>query len=187
VLGEPASGSYAVDWTDQETWSRPPPKKRAENPEPAPDPEPADRDTKQPTARDSDSDSDSDSEDDDQRCADPEASWGHRRGNHPEHDYPSPEHRESYNRRSAAERTYATIKDPATNDINKGWCRIIGLTAIAMFTATVLIARNLRIADAFAARQAENERRAANGLPPKRRKRRRHTTQDLISAAHAPP
>jgi hypothetical protein len=402
VLGEPASGSYAVDWTDQETWSRPPPKKRAENPEPAPDPEPADRDTKQPTARDSDS------EDDDQRCADPEASWGHRRGNHPgqkdeafygyylqaattvkdehgphvpelarrmlltschtdppaalvpvlqrmsaagiklkdmladsgyayrvpatwalpiralgaqlivdlhpndrgpqgthmgatcangrlycpatptalleisplpraatseqtaahdqqaaelatyklsaitaqdpdgyhraicpaaqgklrcplrpasmtlphtrpevlqppehppaccsqqtitvppsvnaktaqKHDYPSPEHRESYNRRSAAERTYATIKDPATNDINKGWCRIIGLTAIAMFTATVLIARNLRIADAFAARQAENERRAANGLPPKHRKRRRHTTQDLISAAHAPP
>ena len=27
VLGEPACSSYAVDWTDQETWSLPPPKK----------------------------------------------------------------------------------------------------------------------------------------------------------------
>jgi hypothetical protein len=103
------------------------------------------------------------------------------------HDYPSPQHRHSYNRRTAAERTFATITDPATNTIARGWCRITGLTGIALFTATVLIARNLRIADAFAARQAENERRAANGLPPKQRRRRRHTTQDLISAANPPP
>jgi hypothetical protein len=103
------------------------------------------------------------------------------------HDYPSPQHRASYNRRSAAERTYATIKDPATNNINKGWCRIMGLTGIALLTATVLIARNLRINDAHAARQAENERRAANGLPPKQRKRRRQSTTDLISTAHASP
>ena len=103
------------------------------------------------------------------------------------HDYPSPQHRASYNRRTAAERTFATINDPATNDISRGWCRLMGLTPIALFTATVLIARNLRIADAFTARQAENERRAANGLPPKQRKRRRQTTDDLISAANAPP
>ncbi len=103
------------------------------------------------------------------------------------HDYPSPQHRASYNRRSAAERTYATIKDPATNNLNKGWCRIMGLTGIALLTATVLIARNLRINDAHTARQAENERRAANGLPPKQRKRRRQSTTDLISTTHAPP
>jgi hypothetical protein len=401
VLGEPATGSYAVDWTDHETWSRPPPKKRAEH---ADDSNPATADTEQPPP-DSDSDSDSD---DAGRCADPEASWGHRRGNHPgqkdeafygyylqaattvkdehgphvpelarrmlltschtdppaalvpvlqrmaadgikladiladsgyayripetwalpiralgaqlivdlhpndrgpqgthmgaiqsngrlycpatpttllelqplprapsreqtaghdqqatelaryklsaitshdpdgyhraicpaaqgklrcphrpesmtlphtrpqvlsppehpptcctqqtitvpaainaktaqKHDYPSPEHRNSYNRRSSAERTFSTIKDPATNDISKGWCRIMGLTGIALFTATVLIARNLRIHDAFTTRQAENERRAANGLPPKQRKRRRQTTTDLIGAATAPP
>jgi hypothetical protein len=102
------------------------------------------------------------------------------------HDYPSPEHRHSYARRSAAERTYATIKDPATNDISRGWCRITGLTGIALFTATVFIARNLRIHDAYAARQAENAQRAANGLPPKHRKRRRHTTNELIAAANAP-
>jgi hypothetical protein len=103
------------------------------------------------------------------------------------HDYPSPAHRRAYARRSAAERAYATVKDPATNDLGKGWCRLMGLTAIALFTATAFIARNLRIADAFAARQAENQRRAANGLPPKQRKRRRQTTDDLIAAATAPP
>jgi hypothetical protein len=397
VLGEPATSSYAVDWTDHETWSRPPPKKRAEH---ADDSNPATADTEQPTP-------DGDREDD-ERCADPEASWGHRRGNHPgqkdeafygyylqaattmrdehgpqvpelarrmlltschidppaalvpvlqrmrasgtkledvladsgyayripetwalpvralgadliqdlhpndrgpngthmgaiqsngrlycpatpttllklqplargatgeqtaghdqqatelaryklsaitshdpdgyhraicpaaqgklrcplrpesmtlahirpqvlcppehpptccsqqtitvpatvnaktaqKHDYPSPAHRASYNRRSGAERTFSTIKDPATNDISRGWCRITGLTGIALLTATVLIARNLRIADAFAARHAANQQRAARGLPPKHRKRRRHTAEDLISAANTPP
>jgi hypothetical protein len=103
------------------------------------------------------------------------------------HDYPSPAHRRSYARRSAAERAYATVKDPATNDLSRGWCRLTGLTAIALFTAAVFLARNLRIADAFAARQADNQRRAAHGLAPKQRKRRRQTAQDLIAAANAPP
>jgi hypothetical protein len=104
------------------------------------------------------------------------------------HDYPSPEHRASYNRRSAAERTYATVKDPATNDLSKGWCRIMGLTPIALFATSVFIARNLRINDAFAVRQAENQQRAANGLPPKQqRKRRRQSAEDLIGTANTPP
>jgi hypothetical protein len=103
------------------------------------------------------------------------------------HDYPSPAHRRSYARRSAAERAYASVKDPATTDLTRGWCRLMGLTPIALFTATAFIARNLRIADAFAARQAEDQRRAANGLPPKRRRRRRHTATNLIAAANAPP
>jgi hypothetical protein len=406
VLGEPASSSYAVDWTDHETWSRPPPKRDAKRDDPKPLPVDDDErpaDPKQPTP-----DNNDDEDEKDERCADPEASWGHRRGNHPgqkdeafygyylqaattvkdedgpqvpelarrmlltschddpppafvpvlermtasgiqlsdvladsgyayrvpenwaipvrrlggqlvqdlhpsdrgpngthmgaicsngrlycpatprplldtqplpraatseqtaahdqqceelaryklsaitrhdrdgyhraicpaaqgkarcplrpesmtlhhdrptildppehppaccaqktitvpasvnaktaqKHDYPSPEHRNSYNRRTSAERTFSTIKDPATNDISKGWCRITGLTGIALFTTTVLIARNLRIADAFTARQAENAQRAANGLPPKQRKRRRHTTNDLINTANTPP
>jgi hypothetical protein len=53
--------------------------------------------------------------------------------------------------------------------------------------ATALIARNIRINDAYTARQADNQRRAANGLPPKTRKRRGTTTQDLITAANPPP
>jgi hypothetical protein len=103
------------------------------------------------------------------------------------HDYPSPEHRRSYARRSAAERAYATVKDPASNDISKGWCRLTGLAPIALFAASVFVARNLRVADAFAARVAEDERRAAEGLPPRRRKRRRKSASDLIGAASAPP
>jgi hypothetical protein len=72
ICGEPASSSYAVDWTDHETWSRPPPKTHADpdNPEHA---EPAADDTEP----------EQDTADNDRRCADPEASWGHRRGNHP--------------------------------------------------------------------------------------------------------
>ena len=61
------------------------------------------------------------------------------------HDYPSPAHRTSYNRRTAAERTFATLTDRATNDISRGWCRLMGLTPIALFTATALIARNIRV------------------------------------------
>jgi hypothetical protein len=102
------------------------------------------------------------------------------------HDYPSPQHRHSYKRRTASERTFATLTDPATTDIARGWCRLIGLTPIALFTATTLIARNIRVANAFTTRQTDNERRAARGLPPKLRKRRRHTIHDLVVSAHAP-
>ena len=103
------------------------------------------------------------------------------------HDFPSPAHRDSYNRRTAAERTFATLTNRSTNDLSRGWCRLTGLTPIALFTATALIARNIRTADAFNARQAANHRRATNRLPPKRRTRRRQTTNDLITAANAPP
>jgi hypothetical protein len=61
----------------------------------------------------------------------------------------------------------------------------MGLTPIALHAATALIARNIRIHDAFTARQAENQRREACGLPPKTRTRRRTTVHDL-TAAHAP-
>lgn len=103
------------------------------------------------------------------------------------HDYPSAAHRRSYARRSAAERAYASVKDPAANDIGRGWCRLTGLTPVALFAAAVFVARNLRVADAFAARAAENRRRAARGLEPKRRNRRRRSAAELIAAAQAPP
>jgi hypothetical protein len=102
------------------------------------------------------------------------------------HDYPSAAHRHSYARRTAAERTYATIKDPATTTIARGTCRQAGTTPTALHTATIVIARNIRIADAFTARQADNQQRAILGLPPKTRKRRRTTIHDLAATAHAP-
>ena len=100
------------------------------------------------------------------------------------HDYPSAAWRRSYSRRTGAERGFATAKDPATNDISRGWCRLMGLTPLMLFTATLLIARNQRILRAWTARQEETQRRAAAGLPPKTRKRRRRT---LAGLAPGPP
>jgi hypothetical protein len=99
------------------------------------------------------------------------------------HDYPSAAHRRSYNRRTGAERGFATTKDPASNNISRGWCRLMGTAPLMLFTTTLLIARNQRILAAWNTRQEENTRRAAAGLPPKTRKRRRKTLASLT----APP
>jgi hypothetical protein len=98
------------------------------------------------------------------------------------HDYPSAAWRRSYARRTGAERGFATIKDPATSDITRGWCRLMGLAPLLLFTTTLLIVRNQRILTAWEARQQENERRAAKGLPPKTRRRRRKTLATLTAA-----
>ncbi len=100
------------------------------------------------------------------------------------HDYPSAAHRQSYNRRTSAERAFSTIKDPATTSIARGWCRLTGLTPLMLWIACLLVVRNQRILAAFDARQAENARRAAAGLPPRTRKRRRQT---LAMLAADPP
>lgn len=97
------------------------------------------------------------------------------------HDYPSAAHRRSYARRTGAERGFATTKDPATNNMNRGWCRLMGLAPLMLFTTTLLIVRNQRILDAYNARQAKNTQRAAAGLPPKTRRRRRKTPTSLTT------
>jgi hypothetical protein len=100
------------------------------------------------------------------------------------HDYPPAAWRRSYARRTGAERGFATTKDPAANDISRGWCRLMGLTPVMLFTTMLLVARNQRILAAWTARQEDNQRRAAAGLPPRTRKRRRKT---LATLAAAPP
>jgi hypothetical protein len=99
------------------------------------------------------------------------------------HDYPSPAHRRSYARRTGAERTFATIKDPATTSIARGWCRLTGVAPLTLWLACLLTVRNQRILTAFDARQADNARRAAAGLPPKTRRRRRTTLAALAAAS----
>ena len=101
------------------------------------------------------------------------------------HDYPSAAHRRSYARRTGAERGFATAKDPATNNIIRGWCRLMGLAPLMLFATTLLTVRNQRILQAWNARQEDNERRAAKGLPPRTRRRRRKTLTAL--AATRPP
>ncbi|HEX5298651.1 MAG TPA: hypothetical protein VFW50_16835 [Streptosporangiaceae bacterium] len=100
------------------------------------------------------------------------------------HDYPSAAWRRSYNRRTGAERGFATTKDPATTNTARGWCRLMGLTQLMLLTTTLLITRNQRILAAWNTRQQDNARRAAAGLPPRTRQRRRKT---LASPAAAPP
>ena len=102
------------------------------------------------------------------------------------HDYPSAAWRRSYTRRTGAERGFATAKDPASNNISRGWCRLTGLTPLMLFTTTLLIVRNQRILHAWNARQAENQRRAAKGLPPKTRRRRRKPLTELAAAKQPP-
>jgi hypothetical protein len=100
------------------------------------------------------------------------------------HNYPSAAWRRSYRRRTSAERTFATTKDPATTSIARGWCRLMGLTPLTLRITCLLAVRNQRILAAFNARQAEDARRAAAGLPPKTRRRRRKT---LAMLAATPP
>ena len=102
------------------------------------------------------------------------------------HDYPSAAWRRSYARRTGAERGFATAKDPATNTITRGWCRLMGLAPLMLVTTTLLIVRNQRILAAWNTRQEENQHRAAQGLPPKTRRRRRKTLT-MLAAATGPP
>jgi hypothetical protein len=94
------------------------------------------------------------------------------------HDYAGKAWRESFARRTAAERANATIKDPARMTIAPGWCRLMGLAGITLFVCCGVVIRNVRVVDAFEARRAEDDRRAELGLPPKTRKRRRKRTAD---------
>jgi hypothetical protein len=80
------------------------------------------------------------------------------------HDYPSAAWRRSYARRTGAERGFATTKDPASNDIARGWCRLMGPAPLMLFTTTLLAVRNQRILTAWNARQEQTQRRAAG--PP---------------------
>jgi hypothetical protein len=89
------------------------------------------------------------------------------------HDYPSAAWRRSYSRRTAAERSFSTIKDPATTSIARGWCRLTGLTPLMLWTACLLVVRNQRILIAWNKRQDSNARHAATGLPPRTRTKRR--------------
>jgi hypothetical protein len=104
------------------------------------------------------------------------------------HPYPSRAHRLSYGRRSAAERSNATVKDPASNDISRGWCRLMGLTSMKLMLTCLFVVRNQRVLASFEAREAEDRRRLAQGLAPRTRRRRRTTISDLVNtAANSPP
>jgi hypothetical protein len=103
------------------------------------------------------------------------------------HDYLSMPWRRSYARRSAAERANARIKDPATIDVGRGWCRLMGVVPMSVWLCCALVVRNLGVADAFDSRQREGRRRSDAGLVPRTRRRRRTTLASLAGPTADPP
>lgn len=89
------------------------------------------------------------------------------------HDYPSRAHRRSYARRTAAERSFSTLKDAASTDTRRGWCRLLGRTKNLLALACAAVVRNVRVLASFQRRQADAARRAAAGQRPLARSRRR--------------
>lgn len=89
------------------------------------------------------------------------------------HDYPGPVFRRSYRRRTAVERSFSTWKDPASTDVRRGWCRLMGRAKNLVMLTFATVVANLRVLAAFEARQRDDARRAAVGQPPRTRRRRR--------------
>ena len=99
------------------------------------------------------------------------------------HDYPSKAHRRSYARRTAVERSNSRVKDPASIDVAKGWCRLMGLVPISLFLCCALVVRNLAVSDAFCERTLGEQKRKDAGLAPRTRRRRRRSVQELAGPA----
>jgi hypothetical protein len=95
------------------------------------------------------------------------------------HPYPSVAWRRSYARRTAAERAFSTLKDPASTDMRRGSCRLMGRTKNLIMVTGAVVVRNIRILDSFERLTQDQQRRDAAGLPRRRRGRRRTRLADL--------
>jgi hypothetical protein len=62
----------------------------------------------------------------------------------------------------------------------------MGLAPVMLWLTCLLAVRNQRILDAWTARQDDNARRAAAGLPPRTRRRRRKPLTDPATAGTPP-
>jgi hypothetical protein len=51
------------------------------------------------------------------------------------------------------------MKDPATTDVTRGWCRVMGLAAIALLLACAIQVRNDRVIESFEERQRVDAQR----------------------------
>ena len=86
------------------------------------------------------------------------------------HDYPGPAFRLSYRRRTGVERSFSTLKNPATTDIRRGWCRLMGRAKNLVMFALATVVRNIRVLASFESRQADDARRAVTGRAPRTRR-----------------
>jgi hypothetical protein len=89
----------------------------------------------------------------------------------------SPQRQDPCNQRTAAERAFASIKDTAGENMNRGSIRLLGRAKTKVFRSLAWVACNLRILDAYRRRLQAQET-----TPPRRtrRKRRTRTYNDLL-------
>jgi hypothetical protein len=86
------------------------------------------------------------------------------------HDYPSAAHRGSYNRRTAAERSFSSVKQSSGIDLRRGSCRLLGRTPNLIVFVCAMAVRNLRTVASFERNQQPQRQRP----PPRRTRRRRY-------------
>lgn len=88
------------------------------------------------------------------------------------HPYPSKAWAASYARRTASERSFASLADPSTCGIRRGWSRLFGRTKNTIMYAIAVVVRNMRIVRSFERSAERAAKREAAGKAPLRRRRR---------------
>ena len=81
---------------------------------------------------------------------------------------------------------FSTAKDPASNNIARGWCRLMGLAPLMLWLACLLSSATSASWTPGTPARTTTPRRAAAGLPPRTRRRRRKTLTDLATAGTPP-
>lgn len=103
------------------------------------------------------------------------------------HSYPGAAHRNSYTRRTAAERCYASLADPSVGGIRRGWSRLFGLAKNTLMYTLAVVARNMRIADSYERNRAGETRRKATGDTQTKRRRPRRHEREIPAKSEPPP
>jgi len=97
------------------------------------------------------------------------------------HPYPSPIHRRSYARRTAAERAYARLADPAGEGVRRGWCRLFGTAKNTLMYSLAAVVHNLRLLESRGRQDQLEARRASQAVSgPGRKRPRRHEQQPPV-------
>ncbi|MGO8723709.1 MAG: hypothetical protein ACLQRM_13405 [Acidimicrobiales bacterium] len=97
------------------------------------------------------------------------------------HPYPSPIHRRSYARRTAAERAYARLADPAGEGVRRGWCRLFGTAKNTLMYSLAAVVHNLRLLESRERQDQLEARRASQAASgPGRKRPRRHEQQPPV-------
>ena len=102
------------------------------------------------------------------------------------HPYPSPVHRRSYARRTAAERAYARLADPAGEGVRRGWYRLFGTAKNTLMYSLAAVVHNLRLLESRERQDLAEARRSTPAASRPRRRRRRRHEQQQPPAAPAP-